>query len=81
MNWAIPWAPAEDTARGLNRDSAISWAASSPGETFQRAAERMIGSRNCAGTKDGNPGAPSRAPETAVPIVFAAPEQGGGPPS
>jgi hypothetical protein len=45
MNCAIPSAPAGETARGSNPDSAISCAASSAPETFQRAAERMIGSR------------------------------------
>src|ERR1700745_3288026 len=43
MNWAMPRAPAGETARGLNPDSAISWAARRPGETFQREAERMSG--------------------------------------
>ena len=61
MNWAIPRAPAGETALGLKPDSAISCAASSPGETFQREAERRIGSRYGAGTKLGQPGAPSEA--------------------
>src|SRR5919199_405330 len=38
MNWAIPAAPAGETARGLKPDSASSWAASSAPETLQRAA-------------------------------------------
>jgi hypothetical protein len=45
MNWAMPWAPAGETADGLKPDSAMSWAASSAPETFQRAAERTIWSR------------------------------------
>ena len=44
-----------ETARGLNPDSAISWAASSPGETFQREAERIRLSRYGPGTKLGTP--------------------------
>ena len=34
MNWAMPWAPAGETANGLKFDSAISCAASSAAETF-----------------------------------------------
>ena len=45
MNWAIPCAPAGETAFGLKFDSARIWAASRAADTFQRAAERMIGSR------------------------------------
>ena len=50
MNWAIPLAPAGETANGLKFDSAMSCAASSAAETFQRRAARAIGSRNRAGT-------------------------------
>ena len=45
MNWAIPWAPAGETAPASKPDSAISCAASRAPETFQRAAARMIGAR------------------------------------
>ena len=57
MNWAIPWAPAGETANGLKFDSAISCAASSAAETFQRAAARSSGARKRAGTKAGRPAA------------------------
>src|SRR5919106_3904936 len=84
MNWAIPRAPAGDTARGLKPDSAISCAASSAAETFQRAAECSSGSWKRPGTNEGrlNDGAPA---ESAPPWAGAAPvrspavEQGGGP--
>ena len=62
MNWAMPWAPAGEIANGLKFDSAMSWAASSPAETFQRAAERRIGARKRSGTKAGSPPAPASAP-------------------
>lgn len=83
MNWAIPSAPADETARGLNPDSAISCAASSPGDTFQRAAERSSGSRNGPGTKLGTPelrASPSPSPgDPAGPTALPTSEQGGGP--
>ena len=57
MNWAIPCAPAGETAFGLKFDSAISWAASSAAETFQRVPPRAAAaSRKRAGTKAGQPG-------------------------
>ena len=62
MNWAMPWAPAVETANGLKFDSARSWAASSPAETFQRAAARSIVARNRGGTKPGSPSAARRSP-------------------
>ncbi len=73
MNWAMPRAPAGETALGLKPDSAISCAASKPGETFQRDAERRIGSRYCAGTKARQPRA---APEALLlPEAPTAPDQ------
>ncbi len=41
MNCAIPWAPAGETAFGLKPDSAISCAASTAPETFQRAGRAL----------------------------------------
>src|SRR5262245_49927918 len=81
MNWAIPWAPAGDTAAGLKFDSAISCAAISAADTFQRAADRRIGARNRAGTNDGRPPPPplSPSPPGVEPIEFAAFEHGAGP--
>jgi hypothetical protein len=81
MNWAIPWAPAGETANGLKFDSAISWAASRPAETFQRSAARAIAARNRGGTKSGSPAAASRSPPAAeiAPTAFPAAEQGAGP--
>src|SRR5262245_4180912 len=78
MNWAIPSAPAGEIALGSNRDSAISCAASKAPETFQRAAERMIGPRNRDGTNEGSPPA-ERPPSPVAPIALPASEQGGGP--
>ena len=82
MNWAMPWAPAGEIANGLKFDSAISCAASSPAETFQRAAERRIGARKRSGTKAGRPPAPASAAVGAEPAEgeeSAAAEQGAGP--
>ncbi len=53
MNCAIPAAPAGETANGLKFDSAISCAASSAAETFQRCAAAAIASRKRAGTNAG----------------------------
>ena len=50
MNWAIPAAPAGETANGLKFDSAISCAASTAAETFQRRAAAASASRKRAGT-------------------------------
>src|SRR6478672_2395563 len=82
MNWAMPCAPAGETAKGSKPDSAESCAASSEAETFQRAAEASSDARKRAGTKLGRTGwadpAPSSpAPSTALPAA----EHGGGPPS
>src|SRR4051812_13181255 len=82
MNWAMPRAPAGETARGLNPDSAISWAASSPGETFHRDAECSSGARYGAGTNPGSAVAlawPASSPSG--PTRLPASEQGGGPPT
>jgi hypothetical protein len=60
-------------------DSAISWAASSAAETFQRAAERSRGARYRVGTNDGSAvAAPSPSPPLA-PTALPTCEQGGGP--
>ena len=82
MNWAIPWAPAGETANGLKFDSAISWAASRPAETFQRAAARRIGARK-RGRDEAREARPPAAPAVrrprARPEPSAAGEQGAGP--
>ena len=82
MNWAIPRAPAGETAYGLKFDSAISCAASRPAETFQRAAARTIGARKRGGTKPGRPAAPAPRPSADRPPTRSfrrAAEQGAGP--
>ena len=81
MNWAIPRAPAAETANGLKFGSAISWAASDPAETFQRSAERSMGIRKRAGTKPGSPAVGSRSPAPAGggPTPLSAAEHGAGP--
>src|SRR5215211_2136407 len=80
MNWAIPWAPAGETANGLKFDSTINWAASRPAETSQRSAERSIASLNCGGTKSGSASAAWRPSPAADPaMAFAASEHGAGP--
>src|SRR6476659_6983537 len=82
MNWAIPSAPAGETAPGSKPDSARSWAASSAGETFQRDAERRSASRKRTGTKSGSPAAPAAAPSPPDPSTeLPAAEHGAGPPS
>ena len=81
MNWAMPWAPAGDRAKGLKLDSAISCAASRFAETFQRAAARRIGARKRSGTKPGRPAPPASLPSAASRPKAEAPavEQGAGP--
>ena len=62
MNCAIPCAPAGDRAKGLKFDSAMSCAASSPAETFQRCAACASGRAYAAGTNDGSERAVSPSP-------------------
>ena len=77
----MPSAPAGETALGLKPDSASSWAASRPPETFQRAAARRIVARYVLGTKSGSPVEPDwpseELAEAATPS--AADEHGAGP--
>ena len=84
MNWAIPCAPAGETANGLKFDSAISCAASRAAGTFQRDEARISGPRNRAGTKAGSDAAlAGPSPPTVVdrcePTRSPAAEQGAGP--
>jgi hypothetical protein len=65
MNCAMPTAPADERANGLNFDSAASCAPSSADDTFQRCAARASGAANRAGTSDGS--APLTAPSAAAP--------------
>jgi len=59
----------------------MSWAASTPAETFQRAAERRIGSRKRSGTKEGRLAVGSAsAPPAGIPTESPASEHGAGPP-
>ena len=67
MNCAMPCAPAGDRANGLKFDSAMSCAASSPAETFQRCAACASGLAYAAGTNDGS----ARAVSPSPPLAFA----------
>jgi hypothetical protein len=79
MNWAIPWAPAGETASGSKFDSAASCAARSPAETLQRAAARSIGARNGPGTNAGNPSEAARPSAARPPTELASAAHGAGP--
>ena len=54
MNWAIPWAPAGETAAGLKLDSAISCAASSAADTTTEI-RQQIAVESCIDALDEGP--------------------------
>jgi hypothetical protein len=59
MNWAIPAAPAGDTASGSKPDSAINCEARRIAETPDLAAALTMGALKRAGTNEGKPAAPA----------------------
>src|SRR3954470_23749589 len=82
MNWAMPCAPAGETAYGSKPDSAERCAASSEAETSQRAAEASRTARKRAGTKLGRTACAEPPPSSPAPsTAFPAAEHGGGLPS